>query len=205
MKSRDPHQLALLTLAEFAAEGRFGWGMPLVTTTLAEELGLSPTPIREALARLAGEGVIEHQPGRGYFAPSPSPADIVELYELHRRLLHWSIDELDAMESPLHSPDPFEASDRIRQRLWRLVAATRNELLSRTYRRTQAQLRPIQAVEELVSPLPADIATQVEAGIQSSDLALIRQKIDLYHDNRKSVASDVFAAMRRQTDRCDSI
>ncbi|WP_392354013.1 GntR family transcriptional regulator [Brevundimonas sp. LF-1] len=54
----------------------------MVVTTLARELGLSPTPVREALARLAGEGVIEHWPGRGYFAPRLAASDIVEALRL---------------------------------------------------------------------------------------------------------------------------
>ena len=69
MRLHDPYHMALSALSGFAGEGRFGAGMPLVVTTLARELGLSPTPVREALARLAGEGVIDHWPGRGYFAP----------------------------------------------------------------------------------------------------------------------------------------
>jgi len=92
VKDRDPYHSALNALAGFAAAGRFGWGEPLVATALAEELRLSPTPVREALARLAGEGVLEHRPGRGYFAPSPTASDIADLYELHRRLTHWALD-----------------------------------------------------------------------------------------------------------------
>ena len=96
MRSRDPYNDALTALAAFAGSGRFGWGEPLVATALAAELELSQTPVREALARLAGEGLIEHRPGRGYYAPSPSADDIVDLYEIHRRLVHLAIDLLDA-------------------------------------------------------------------------------------------------------------
>ncbi|MCQ4078953.1 GntR family transcriptional regulator, partial [Klebsiella pneumoniae] len=63
MRSRDPYNDALTALAAFAGSGRFGWGEPLVATALAAELELSQTPVREALARLAGEGLIEHRPG----------------------------------------------------------------------------------------------------------------------------------------------
>ena len=46
MKDRDPYHSALNALAGFAAAGRFGCGEPLVATALAEELRLSPTPVR---------------------------------------------------------------------------------------------------------------------------------------------------------------
>ena len=52
MRERDQFAVARTALAGYAAAGRFGWGHPLVATSLATELGLSPTPVREALAHL---------------------------------------------------------------------------------------------------------------------------------------------------------
>lgn len=201
MKERDPHQVALAALTEFAGEGRFGWGMPLVATTLAEELGLSPTPVREALARLAGEGVIEHRPGRGYFAPCPSSSDIVEFYELHRRLVHWAIDDLPATKISLDLLAEAPASNRLDLCCLGLVEATRNELLTRTYRRIRSQLRPIRAVEAVIAPLAADVAEDVEKSVLAGEKDGVRAQIDRYHDDRKSIAHEVFITMRRSLER----
>jgi len=54
----------------------------LVVRALAEDLGLSPTPIKEALAALEREGLVIGVPHRGYFVPSISPHDAEELYAL---------------------------------------------------------------------------------------------------------------------------
>ena len=77
--ARDPYGVALGAMRQFAREGRFEPGDPLVVTDLAAEIGLSPTPVREALACLAGEGLIERQRGKGSFYPVLSAAEIIDL------------------------------------------------------------------------------------------------------------------------------
>jgi len=47
---------------------------------LAEELGISRTPVREALIRLANEGLVEVIPRHGMRVLPVSPVDMVEIY-----------------------------------------------------------------------------------------------------------------------------
>lgn len=203
VKARDPYHLAVTALADFAGEGRFGWGRPLVATTLADELGLSPTPVREALARLAGEGVLEHRPGRGYFALSPTASDIVELYEMHRRLAGWAIDLIPAgaKRVPIAAPPglPVEA-------LFASLAATAgHEVLNRAYRRTAFQLRPIRRVEHDLDPAVDDQIVRHEQLLISGDFVALRQPIEIYHRARIEAAPRVFSVLRRSGESIDRI
>lgn len=203
MKARDPYHLAVTALADFAGEGRFGWGRPLVVTSLAVELGLSPTPVREALARLAGEGVLEHRPGRGYFAPSPTASDIVELYEMHRRLVGWAIDLIPpgARRAPIVAPSalPGEAV------FAGLVAMAGHEVLNRAYRRTAFQLRPIRRVERDLDPAVDAQMGRHEQLLIRRDLVALRQAIEVYHNERMEAAQRVFAVLRRSGESIDRI
>ena len=56
-------------------------GERLQEVSLAAQLGVSRTPVREALARLESEGMIVVE-GRGFVVPELTDADIEEIYEL---------------------------------------------------------------------------------------------------------------------------
>lgn len=66
--------------------GDFELGAPLSENALAAQLGVSKTPIREALLQLKMEGLVSIQPQRGTFVFDMTPAQIVELGELRDTL-----------------------------------------------------------------------------------------------------------------------
>lgn len=49
---------------------------------VSKKLGVSRTPVREALGRLASEGFLRRIPHRGYQIPSQSAFDLLELYPI---------------------------------------------------------------------------------------------------------------------------
>jgi len=61
-------------------------GTRLLVRELAESLGLSPTPIKEALAALEKEGLIRAIPHKGYQVPLLNLEDVREIYELREVL-----------------------------------------------------------------------------------------------------------------------
>jgi DNA-binding GntR family transcriptional regulator len=61
-------------------------GDRLVVADLADRYGVSPTPLREALRRLAAEGLVEWQPQRGARVASATRRDAEDLYELRLAL-----------------------------------------------------------------------------------------------------------------------
>jgi DNA-binding GntR family transcriptional regulator len=67
-------------------EGHLKPGEWLRQERLAQELGVSQMPVREALKELTAEGLIEHIPYRGVRVIEFNPDDIADLYE-HRAFL----------------------------------------------------------------------------------------------------------------------
>lgn len=63
-------------------DGTLAPGSRVTVRPLTEQLGLSPTPIKAALAALAREGFLVAVPHRGYFVPEVGTEDLLELYEL---------------------------------------------------------------------------------------------------------------------------
>ena len=61
-------------------------GQKLVDRDLAEQLGVSRTPIREALGRLAMLGLVESRSRRGYYVSQYTADQMADLYEFRRIL-----------------------------------------------------------------------------------------------------------------------
>jgi GntR family transcriptional regulator of vanillate catabolism len=61
--------------------GEFQPGGRIYEVSLSEQLKVSRTPIREALKVLAGEGLLDYIPNRGYSVREYSVDDIVQAYE----------------------------------------------------------------------------------------------------------------------------
>lgn len=66
--------------------GEYVDGMPLRQDALAEELGVSRNPIREALTRLENEGLVASKPYCGYVVTALSSDEIRELFDLRKQL-----------------------------------------------------------------------------------------------------------------------
>jgi DNA-binding GntR family transcriptional regulator len=69
------------TLREYLRSGRIAAGQPLAEGTLADQLGVSRTPVREALTRLASESLVVAD-GRSFMVPTLKDDDIEEIYAL---------------------------------------------------------------------------------------------------------------------------
>lgn len=67
-------------------ENRYLPGQRLVEQRLAEELGLSRTPVREALRMLEAEGLVISERHRGAVVRPISPNEVFDLYGLRSRL-----------------------------------------------------------------------------------------------------------------------
>jgi DNA-binding GntR family transcriptional regulator len=87
--------LAYERIRSMVIEGEIPPGARLGQVELAEQLGISRTPVREALRRLTGEGLAEFVPNRGFRAASPGLNDVLRRLEV-RSLLEPGIARLAA-------------------------------------------------------------------------------------------------------------
>ncbi len=66
--------------------GEIAPGQKLHTRDLAEHLGMSPTPVVQALKWLEFQGLVRHEPNRGYFVEPTSLEEVREIYDLRESL-----------------------------------------------------------------------------------------------------------------------
>ena len=74
----DVHSL----LQERIVKGDLVPGNRLQDVLLAAEMGVSRTPVREALLRLEREGLVQSDPNRGFFVAPLSRKEVVEIYPI---------------------------------------------------------------------------------------------------------------------------
>jgi DNA-binding GntR family transcriptional regulator len=95
-------QHALAALRRAIVTGKLRPGQRVAQEDIADQLGVSIAPVREALRTLEHEGQVTHHPRRGYFVTALAMRDLEEIYELRsileahaaRRALETLDDEL---------------------------------------------------------------------------------------------------------------
>jgi DNA-binding GntR family transcriptional regulator len=112
---------AYCDLREKAITYRFLPGERLNEAILAKELGVSRTPLREALNRLAAEGFLTFSPNLGFFRKALEVKEIFDLYEFRQQL------EMAAVKLAVE-----RATDEQLQKLEEFVHVSAEEVPTRT-------------------------------------------------------------------------
>lgn len=79
-------ELAYQALRDDILNWRLAPGTVLAEVEQSERLGISRTPLREALSRLTAEGLVAPQGGRGLVVTAVSTANVRQLFELRQAL-----------------------------------------------------------------------------------------------------------------------
>jgi DNA-binding GntR family transcriptional regulator len=88
---------ALERLRALIVTGELSPGEQIRQQEMADQLGFSRVPLREALNVLADQGLLLHRPHQGYFVAKRAPSELAQI----RRMLQLLEDEvLEAMEWP---------------------------------------------------------------------------------------------------------
>src|SRR5215467_13310199 len=78
--------LAYNSIKEYILEGRLDEDSRLTEEFLSTQLGISKSPIREALNRLEAEGLIRIEPRKGAYLRRLSAVEVADLYDLREAL-----------------------------------------------------------------------------------------------------------------------
>ena len=151
------------SLEQRIVEGELGNGKRLDETELSRFYGVSRTPVREALQRLAESGLAEHLPRRGTFVRSPSLGQLVEMFEVMAELECMAIrlaarratsNDIDALEkdnetcraavSANDTKKYYEINARLHGRIYQMSG---NSFLANEARRLHDRLRPFRRLQ----------------------------------------------------------
>ena len=151
------------SLEQRIVEGELGNGKRLDETELSSFYGVSRTPVREALQRLAESGLADHLPRRGTFVRSPSLSQLVEMFEVMAELECMAIrlaarrataNDIDALEkdnetcrAAVAANDTkkyYEINARLHGRIYQMSG---NSFLAIEARRLHDRLRPFRRLQ----------------------------------------------------------
>jgi DNA-binding GntR family transcriptional regulator len=150
-------------IEERIATGRYRPGMRLDEQELADEFGVSRTPIREALIQLSAAGLVDLRPRRGAVVAEVGPARLCEMFEVMAeleamcgRLAARRIDAAEqqallkahhACEAARDAQDPDEYYRRNEVFHQRIYAASHNGFLAEQASALHRRLRPYRRLQ----------------------------------------------------------
>ena len=151
------------SLEQRIIEGELGIGKRLDEAELSAHYGVSRTPVREALQRLAESGLAEHSPRRGTFVSTPSLPELVEMFEVMaelecmavrlatRRATSTDIDVLtesnEACRAAFRAGDTksyYELNAAVHRQIYKMSG---NSFLTAEARRLHDRLRPYRRLQ----------------------------------------------------------
>lgn len=206
-RERDSFGLALSSLREQLRCGVRGQGQPLAIGELARELGLSPTPVREALSRLAGEGLVEDHRGRGFFSRRLDAGELAELYDLEhlqqgfalRTLIESQHKPVPAQNVPAGGQSTARVDDlgtRCEMVLERIVRASRLRDLWVWHVATANRLGPARRMEvQVLEDVAAEIQ-RLERLADAADWVGLRAELRRFHKRRRLMVNELATALR---------
>lgn len=86
-------------IREEILNNKYKVGEKIVEAKLAEELGVSRTPVREALKQLELDGLVENIPNRGVVVKGITTQDIADIYTIRMEIegiaARWCVERMD--------------------------------------------------------------------------------------------------------------
>lgn len=188
-RRRDPFLLALDSIRQRSEQGVYTPGSPVVILDEARRLRLSTTPVREALAWLCGEGLIERAPFGGYLASRIDAALVRDRFAFR---LHCLTVSLDLVEAVRDRDEPIASSAspgaRLGEHLARLVRGAGNQVLTEAFERVGRQLLPLREAEHrILHDHEAEAASILQLS-DSGSMPALREALIAYHQRRIDAA-----------------
>ena len=169
LTNRLPESL-MDSIEELIVTGEYPPGMRLEEIELAATFGVSRTPIREALIRLAATGMIERRPRKGWAVTEVSPNRLCEMFDVMaeleamcgrlaaRRATTFQQQQIRAAHEACRGVSDSDAYFRLNEDFhFAIYDASGNGYLVEKAREVQRQLRPFRRLQLRVKSRLAEL------------------------------------------------
>lgn len=186
--------------------GRYFPGQRIDPGTLAAEFNTSPTPVRFALYRLVGEGMISDHARAGLYVPLLNEIALHDLYDWMCRLLLMACDIGPAPTiRKTRQLDLTSADGDVVKQTWQLFDAiahsTDHRHLHRTVRLANDRLAPIRRAKQQLFEHTFEEISEMNHYWQNGDLAALKSAIRDFHELRKGLVPRIVALLTEGNER----
>jgi DNA-binding GntR family transcriptional regulator len=184
--------------------GRYMPGQRIDPGTIASEFETSPTPVRSALDRLVGQGLLEDHARSGMLVPLPNEVVLRDRYDWMARLL------LMACQIGPSTPNAVQTALNVESRnadlvklTWQLfddiARATRHRSLHRAVKQTNDQLAPIRRAKQGILGQPVEELSELVHHWRARDIRSLEPALRKYHERRKRLVPCIVAMLIEQS------
>lgn len=173
--------------------GEYALGARLELQAVADRLRASKTPVREAVHRLMGEGLLEGDPGGGFRIWAPTPAGLIQLYAWNEHLLvglsallkpSQLIQRLDRLAALPPADVPLKVAGRIGALFLSFAEASGNAeaMLAIAHINERLLYTRVAEVTDMTQSLK-ELRTMTNSAISDVHKS-VRRRLEAYHQRR---------------------
>jgi len=178
--------------------GRYVPGERIDPTALAHEFKTSPTPVRFALYRLVGEGMIADHAREGFHVPFTTEVALRDLYDWIQRLLVMACDigptptQTKARAFDISTQDS-DIVMRTRELFETIALATDHHCLYYAVRQANDRLGPVRRVKHRLLPNTSGELNNLARLWRKQNLEALKAALIDYHECRKRLVPRIVA------------
>jgi DNA-binding GntR family transcriptional regulator len=180
--------------------GRYFPGQHLEPAALASDLGSSPTPVKFALHRLVGEGLLIIHDWHGFQVPLPTELQLRGQYDWMEQMLILAISLATTITAHARQrPAAFSADDDLPKHTWKLFDAMARASglapLHLDFRRSNDRLAPIRRAKQgLIEQATEEIAELTQLW-QARRIAPLQTALHAYFARRQQLVPRIVATL----------
>jgi DNA-binding transcriptional MocR family regulator len=195
MNSGQTFERVYASLKAQVVEGRYAPGERLEPAALGEELFASVTPVRDALHRLVGEGLIVSPRADGFHMPMLTEPALRDLYDWNRAVVLLALAERSrwgTVEAPQDEDCPDAAA------LFASISNLSGNIEHRSaVLRLNERLDAVRRAEALVIADEAEVP-QLSDALRREDRSALRAGIVRYHRRRLKLTPDILTVLHKR-------
>ncbi len=185
--------------------GRYAPGQRIDPARLADEFHTSPTPVRFALYRLVGEGLVADHARNGLHVPLLTEVALRDLYDWMERMLLMACDigiappEAAAAQLQLGTSDD-DLVDITWQLFDAIAEATGQSALRHSVMQANDRLTPVRRANLGLVKHNHEELSALLGHWQHRDIPALRAALRHYHERRKQAVPHIVAALNERSE-----